>query len=107
MNGVGIYNLPETSFAKIKNDIELYKESVVRLLNTMPGERPYDPLFGCPLRKLLFEPDLYYVSRSEILNITTEIKEDSHFIKIYLHLRVKKTSQTFNVDSDIELAKAA
>jgi hypothetical protein len=120
--GVGIYNLDSDEFAKIKSGKELYSESVTRLLNTAPGERPYDPLFGCPLKYLVFEKDPFYIARSaqymiqlaleryetrlELLNIKTTIKNGTRKIILALTLKVKATQEVFTIETDVELSRS-
>lgn len=38
-------------------DIEAVKGSIRNILNTRPGEKPFDPEFGCGLQDYLFEPN--------------------------------------------------
>ena len=46
---------PITGELAIKRDVESVKQSVVNILSTNPGERPFLPLFGANIRKYLFE----------------------------------------------------
>ena len=46
---------PITGELAVKRDIESVKQSVVNILSTNPGERPFLPLFGANIRKYLFE----------------------------------------------------
>ncbi len=40
----------------VSNDtLQLVKSSIYQILTTMPGERPWNPEFGCPVQKMLFE----------------------------------------------------
>lgn len=54
MNGVGIYT---DDFINIKEDLDLIKENVRRVLLTEPGERVNNPLFGSPLKRYIFEAE--------------------------------------------------
>lgn len=56
MKGVAYYN---KDFLAIKEDEDLLKESVIRILLTSPGERVNNPNFGCKLKEFLFEFDVY------------------------------------------------
>ena len=49
-----------------------YRVNLINLLNTVPGERRYNPSFGCRLWTTVFEPN------DELLNIKVQniIKED-------------------------------
>jgi len=46
---------PVTGNIAKKTDVESIKQSVLNILLTNPGERPFDPNFGCDIRSLLFE----------------------------------------------------
>lgn len=56
MKGVAYYN---SDFLTIKEDEELLKESITRILLTSPGERVNNPNFGCKLKEFLFDFDVY------------------------------------------------
>lgn len=38
------------------NTKELVKASIIQILMTAPGERPWSPEFGCDVHRFLFEP---------------------------------------------------
>jgi phage baseplate assembly protein W len=38
-----------------KNTLELVKSSVYQILTTAPGERTWNPEFGCDIQKLIFD----------------------------------------------------
>ena len=40
----------------VKKDAEAVKQSVINIVTTNFGERPFQPNFGCNLRRYLFEP---------------------------------------------------
>lgn len=46
---------PVTGNIAKKTDVESIKQSVLNILLTNPGERPFDPNFGCDIKSLLFE----------------------------------------------------
>lgn len=56
MKGIAYYN---QDFLVIKEDEELLKESITRILLTSPGERVNNPNFGCKLKEFLFDFDVY------------------------------------------------
>ena len=54
----------------VKNDNAI-KQAIRNLILTVPGEKPFDLLFGCKVRDMLFEPlDPFVVDtiRKEIIN---------------------------------------
>lgn len=46
---------PITDQLAIKKDIESVKQSVLNILSTNPGERPFRPIFGANIQKYLFD----------------------------------------------------
>lgn len=46
---------PITNSVGIKRDVEAVKQSVINILNTNRGERPFRPTFGADIRSYLFE----------------------------------------------------
>ncbi|SRR5574343_756101 len=50
-------------FAVIKSRFQTYAEAVHRILQTAPYERPLEP-FGSLCRRLLFEPNDFYLQRA-------------------------------------------
>jgi len=119
-SGVGFMGLASNEFAKIKTDAALYAESVHRLLNTTPGDRPWDPEFGCGLKLLLFDGGPGFVARSsqyliqqaiaryeprlEINTMAFEYDTDLKKLKITIRFVIKKTQEVFDV---IETLNAA
>lgn len=47
---------PNTGDLVLKKDTEAVKQSVINILLTAPGERPFNPDFGGNLKSYLFEP---------------------------------------------------
>ena len=48
---------PWGALSFVENDtLALIQASIKQILLTNPGERPFNPSFGCPLRLMLFEP---------------------------------------------------
>lgn len=122
--GIGIMRFTISSetgdpgvFAQIKHDLDLYAESVHRILQTTPGERPREPKVGCELRQLLFEPNEFYLQRSaefiirlalsqqeprlEILAINVESDINAHKLQVKLFMKVKVTGQTFSLTEEV------
>ena len=61
MKGLSFYN---ETFLTIKEDEEILKENITRILLTSPGERVDNPLFGSHLKAFVFE--LGSVMREEV-----------------------------------------
>lgn len=57
MKGIGIMTTNET-LGVVQSDAKLVAESIHRLLNTLPFERPNEP-YGCRVKELIFEPNDY------------------------------------------------
>lgn len=62
MKGIGLKQLkPEielTSVGLIKKNAQLVSESISRIINTSPGERPREAI-GCRIKELIFQPNDY------------------------------------------------
>ena len=62
---------PITGDLQVSKDDAAIKQAIVNLLLTVPGERPFQPLLGSRLSRLLFEPLDYGIAAI----IATEIKD--------------------------------
>jgi len=128
--GIGFMNFSSSAiqrdpnvFAKIKVELELYAESVHRILQTTPGERPHENKTGCELRLLMFENDEFYLQRSaeyfvrtalaqqeprlKVISINTQSLPNLHKIVLWLYLEVKLTGQTFWLKEEVNYGNAA
>lgn len=54
----------------VKKDAEAIKQSVINIVTTNFGERPFNPNFGCNLRRYLFEP-LDEITASVFIDVIT------------------------------------
>lgn len=95
------------------------KQAVKNLLLTNFSEKPFQPRFGGNLNSLLFalntdidDAELKeqiataietFEPRAEVLNITSNLREDSHEIKVTVTFKVVNTSQV--VTTDINLTR--
>ena len=96
---------PVTGDVGIKKDVEAVKQSVINILLTSPGERPFDPLFGCDIRSQLFEnydPILEaildeqirtslrnYEPRVEVLNVAVSGRPDNNKVDITVEIEIQ------------------
>jgi phage baseplate assembly protein W len=109
-------------FAEIKQGLALYAESVHRILQTTPLERPHEPNVGAELRRLLFEPNEFYLQRSadyfvrlalaqqeprlSVIQIVPQAFPELHKLVLWLHLSVKDTGQKFWLKEEVNYGNA-
>ena len=95
---------PNTKDVTILRDIDAVKQSVKNLVLTGRGERPFQPLLGSNIRKLLFEPvdeftalDIEeqvrttidnYEPRIKILNLEVISEPDNNRFKLSLEFQM-------------------
>ena len=95
---------PNTKDVTILKDIDAVKQSVKNLILTAQGERPFQPLLGSNIRKLLFEPvdeftalDIEeqvrttidnYEPRIKILNLEVISEPDNNRFKLSLEFQM-------------------
>ena len=110
---------PNTSDIRPLTDIEAIKNAVKNLLLTNFSEKPFQPRFGGNLNSLLFalntdidddemkdqiaESIQTFEPRAEVLNITSNLKDVSHEIKVTVTFKVVNTSQV--VTTNINLTR--
>lgn len=84
-----VYKLnPNTGDISMKRGVNSVKQSVLNILRTNHGERPFNPYFGANLRSYLFE-NINYVTASLIADqIKIAIKNDEPRVKV-LNVNVK------------------
>lgn len=109
---------PNTGDLGIKKDINSVKQSILNILNTNHGEKPFEPLFGANLRAYLFENNgtitsiaiadsikesiANYEPRVEVLNVKVTNKPNEYSIGITLVVKIIATSQITNISTSIE-----
>jgi len=114
MKGIGIYG---TDFLKIKEDQELVKENIRRILTTLPGEMVGNIKFGSRVREYIFNfssvlvEDLEQVITSSILAwekrvniLDIEIVLDEIYkerLKVIIDLQLKENLDEFNLSLEI------
>lgn len=113
MKGLGFYG---TDTVEIKQDVDLYKENITRILLTEPGERVLSS-FGSKFKGFLFQ--LNYIMQEEINSeiaraiaqweprITVKSmrtsRPDPNTFHINLILEIKETLEEFGYDQLITL----
>jgi len=80
------------SFVAVKSRFDTYAESVHRILQTLPLERPHQPDVGCIIRRLLFEPNDFYLNRAADFAIRNALEQQEPRLTI--------VSMVFDVDVD-------
>ena len=100
-----------------KSDAAAVKQAVKNLLLTNFSEKPFQPRFGGNLNALLFalntdidDDELKeqivtsietFEPRAEVLNITSNLNDDSHEIKVTVTFKVVNTSQVITTDINL------
>lgn len=96
---------PVTGDIGVKKDVESIKQSVLNILLTVPGERPFEPFFGCDIRSQLFEnfdPIVEailteqirsaisnYEPRVEVTNVLVSGRPDNNKVDISVEIRIR------------------
>lgn len=94
-----IYKLnPNTGDISTKKGINAVKQSVLNILRTNHGERPFNPFFGANLRSFLFENINYATAVIMSSQIKTSILNDEPRVKV-LNVNVK----TFPDRNDVQI----
>ena len=106
----------------IKEGPRLIAESIHRIINTRPGERPGNPFFGCRIQEVLFEPNgfaagtlgAYYVSEalerfeprivSQEINVNINRNTNELVIEIIFNL-VDNSTETFRTVSSLPIGE--
>jgi phage baseplate assembly protein W len=111
MKGPGFYG---QNFYIIKDEKELIRENLIRVLLTSPGERPMSD-FGCRLKDYLLNQSNVLVQevqdeikkaitkwekRIEVQNVFVELVEE-HAARINVVCKIKETFDDFNLDTVI------
>lgn len=102
----------ETGTVSLTSDIEDINSSLNILLSTRIGERVMQPMYGCNLSDLLFEPVtlgmltrmeilikdaiIYYEPRIKLLKLDLDHSENDGKILITINYMVKGTNSRFN-----------
>ena len=109
---------PNTNDVGIKKNNDSVKQSVLNILRTNHGERPFDYNFGANLRAYLFENMTNtlaanmgttinlalknYEPRLEVLNTNIQTKPEDNEVFITVTGRVKSTNDILDISTTIE-----
>ena len=109
---------PNTNDVGIKKDNASIKQSVLNILRTNHGERPFQYYFGANLRAYLFENITHTTAanistsvnvalanwepRIEVLNTNIQAKADENEVFITVTGRVKSSNEIIDISTTIE-----
>ena len=109
---------PNTNDVGIKKDNASISQSVLNILRTNHGERPFNYKFGANLRSYLFENMTRATAanmstsintalanwepRIEVLNTNIQAKGDENDVRITVTGRVKSTNEVIDIATTIE-----
>lgn len=119
MTSTSSADLAETGgFAVIKTRFATYAEAVHRILQTAPYERPFEQ-FGCVCRRLLFEPNDFYLSRAadfairdairryeprlDLAGVEVVVDKANKRLTFRLTLVEKETQARFAIEEEVQL----
>jgi phage baseplate assembly protein W len=126
VSGPGLALKPSGGIAMVEGDAAV-RQAIMMLLSTTPGERVMRPDYGCPLNRLVFEPNdattaglaIHYVRqalmrwepRVEILRLDagsspregTSSDEDGNRLFIHLHYRVRASRRANQIAMSVDL----
>jgi phage baseplate assembly protein W len=122
----GLTLKPSGGAAMIEGDGAV-RQAIMMLLSTSPGERVMRPDYGCPLNRLVFEPNdattaglaIHYVRqalirwepRIEILRIDARAAasgdplggDDGHFLSLQLDYRIRASRRLEQITMGVDL----
>ena len=109
---------PNTNDVGIKKDNASISQSVLNILRTNHGERPFNYNFGANLRRYLFENMTKATAASmstsietalanwepriEVLNTNIQAKADENEVKVTVTGRVKSSNEVLDIATTIE-----
>ena len=109
---------PNTNDVGIKKNNESIKQSVLNILRTNHGERPFNYNFGANLRAYLFENMTNITAanmstsvnlalanwepRIEVLNTNIQARADENDVRITVTGRVKSSNEVVDISTSIE-----
>lgn len=114
-----IYKLnPNTGDISTKKGINAVRQSVLNILRTNHGERPFNPYFGANLRSFLFENINYITAASissqvklaiandeprvKVLNVNVRTFPDKNDVQITVTIQVVGTGGTTDISTTLE-----
>lgn len=102
----------------VMTDSAAIRQSILNILRTNHGEKPFDPLFGANLQAYLFENVDYITAaaisndidsairrdepRVNIINVQVRARPDNNAVHITVTVEVLSTQQLIDIESSIE-----
>lgn len=115
IEGEGLSVTPSGGIALVRGDAAV-RQSIILLLSTVPGERVMRPSYGCPLHRLVFDPNdettaglaIHYVRRAltrfepraEILHLRATADEAALRIRLDYRVRASGGTDTLTLTLD-------
>ncbi len=101
MIGVGLYS---SDFIKLKEDGELIKENITRILTTVPGERAGNIAFGSRVREYLFNFSSVLIEDIEQVILSSILKWEKRVNILGVDISIDKNiPEKMNIILDIQL----
>jgi hypothetical protein len=109
---------PNIKDVPTKRGVNAVRQSVMNILNTNWGERPFKPYFGANLRSYLFEnmnnitaaamssairmAITNYEPRVKIINVNIRTKPEDNAVDITLTVQIISTTDIFDISTSLE-----
>ena len=109
---------PITGDVPTLTDIRAIKQSVINILRTNHGERPFKPKFGANLRSFLFEPIdnitavlcanqvkdsiINWEPRVAVLDVTVNSSADRNELNITVLIKIVGTGDNVSIETSLE-----
>ena len=89
-------------FSPIYNELKQVTANLKNLLSTVPGERFYQPSYGCNLISLLFEPNSYELKEEIYTTIAESINRWLPYMEI-VDINIQTYEDNPNLPYDIQV----
>ena len=109
---------PNIKDMPVKKGVNAVRQSIMNILNTNWGERPFKPHFGANLRSYLFEnmnnitaaamassirlAITNYEPRVKILNVNIKTRPEYNEVVITLTVQIVSTMESFDISTSLE-----
>ena len=89
-------------FSSVYNQLKQITANLKNLLSTVPGERFYQPTYGCNLISLLYEPNSYELKEEIFTTITDSINRWLPYMEI-VDINIQTYQDNPNLPYDIQV----